>query len=581
MPADATDALRLQDTTPAKRWQEGPSARKRKQARAENEAPAPIDDDKSVDKMADAIPGDEGGVDPSASEVSDDEGSVEVGNDSSAKGVNPLRNPKSQPLAIAKKSNDRLYDNGDNDMEALGSLNHEPHSVGSIFTRRAADEQLAGLDVAARVSNTTKQLLGDSPAAQKLAWATAASKERAYLVVMGANKYFTLIHHLTIMDVELRPRDPIKGQLVSFEAEMREYGAPPRLVVFDGPATDLFQLLRPQLGSQRAADAAHTWGGRSDKHFLGVRAPSDPPADWPALTTRLIPIPMAWAAYFLDRPDFGVAVRRFDTLVDSVSRLEHVQFAPSINSLLLGCYGHLHDKKSAYSLLSLDWDPLPLHPKTKGWMQDRWTRVTGDKAGDSSNASDSLPDSEDERELPPRRSTQAPSPRRKVARVTRARVAPAAARPAAAPTVAASAAPAGFTIADLGPLVTQILHAQAESNLQLHQSFQTNMLANIRATLTALAATGGSKESKLLDSKLRILQACSGHGDLPSFGLSKFYAELDKNGITLDNCGMVLCRLVVTVHGSANQCNVHISPKVIATAKTLNFSHNNDCTFVG
>ena len=147
--------------------------------------------------------------------------------------------------------------------------------------------------------------------------------------------------------------------------------------------------------------------------------------------------------------------------------------------------------------------------------------------------------------------------------------------------MAASAAPAGFTIADLTPLVTQLLQAQAESNLQLHQSFQTNMLANLQAMSMALGATGGGKDKKLLDSKLRILQACSGHGDLPSFKLSKFYAELDRIGIALNNCGMVLRRLVVSISGSAHQCNVHISPKIIATAKTLNFSNNDDRTFLG
>ncbi len=59
----------------------------------------------------------------------------------------------------------------------------------------------------------TRQLLGDYPAAQKLAWAAAAaaSKERAYLVVMGGSKYFTVIHHLTVLTVELRPKDPILG----------------------------------------------------------------------------------------------------------------------------------------------------------------------------------------------------------------------------------------------------------------------------------------------------------------------------------------------------------------------------------
>ncbi len=365
-------------------------------------------------------------------------------------------------------------------------------------------------------------------------------------------------------------------------------------MVFGGPAKDLFRLLRPQLGSQRAADAAYARGGPSDKWFLSVRAPSDPPADRPAVTTHLIPIPMAWAAYFLDKPDFGVAVRQLDTLVESVSCLERVQFAPTIDLLLLGCYRDRQDKKSAYSALSSDWDPLPLHPKTKAWMQDRWTRFTSNEAGNSSDASDGLPDSEDERKIPARRSIRALLPRMKSApdptlatmqgpnpKQARTMVAPTAARPAVAPTATALASPAGFTLVDLGLLVTRILQAQAESNLQLHQSFQTNMLANIRATAMALAATGGSKESKLSNAKLRILQACLGHWDSPTFVLSKFYAELDKDGITADNCGRALRRLCVAVHGSANPCNIHISPKVIAVAKTLNFSANDDRTFVG
>jgi hypothetical protein len=176
-------------------------------------------------------------------------------------------------------------------------------------------------------------------------------------------------------------------------------------------------------------------------------------------------------------------------------------------------------------VLSSGWDPLPLHPRTKAWMQERWTRVTSDETIDSSEASGA----EDKRKMPARQNIRAPSPRYKspgdpiLATMQghsskRAR------------TEAASTVPTAFTLADLGPLVSEILKAQAESNLQLHQRFQTNMLANIRATSTALAATGSGKESKLSDSKLRILQACSGHGNLPSFVLSKFYAELDKIG---------------------------------------------------
>ncbi len=87
----------------------------------------------------------------------------------------------------------------------------DPQSVCSVFAHRAADERMAGLDLAERVWATTRQLLGDIRADQKLAWAAAASKERAYLVVMGGSKYFTLIHHLTILNVEPQGPHPPAG----------------------------------------------------------------------------------------------------------------------------------------------------------------------------------------------------------------------------------------------------------------------------------------------------------------------------------------------------------------------------------
>ncbi len=121
VPTDATDALGRQATTHTKRKREGPSACKRKQAREEIEAPTPVDDDESVDGMVEAVSGEEEGGDPSASEVSEDEGDVEVGNDIGAEGVNPPQSPESPPLlAITRRNDGRLEDNGDDDMEALG-----------------------------------------------------------------------------------------------------------------------------------------------------------------------------------------------------------------------------------------------------------------------------------------------------------------------------------------------------------------------------------------------------------------------------------------------------------------------------
>jgi len=253
---------------------------------------------------------------------------------------------------------------------------------------------------------------------------------------------------------------------------------------------------------------------------------------------------MAWAAYFVDYPPFGVAVRRLNSLMDSVSRLERTQFSPILDSLVLGCYGDREDLTYAYSTLSSEWTLLPLHPKTKAWMQASWARCTSNEEENVSDVLADLANPEDNRKLPARRrSPGTPPAKRSAPPVTgpipsrkQANVAPT--RPAMAPSTSTS--PAGFNLADLGSLVTQILATQADSSLRLHQSFQANMLENIRATLTALGATGGTKKLKLSDAKIRILQACSGHGDAPLFALSKFYAEIDREGITTETCGRVL-----------------------------------------
>ncbi len=88
MPADATDALVLQDAMP-KRCRAGSSSRKRKQARVANEVSATVNKDESVDEVVNAAPDNDGGANPSMPEVSDDEGGVKEDNDSSAKSIPP------------------------------------------------------------------------------------------------------------------------------------------------------------------------------------------------------------------------------------------------------------------------------------------------------------------------------------------------------------------------------------------------------------------------------------------------------------------------------------------------------------
>ena len=121
------------------------------------------------------------------------------------------------------------------------------------------------------------------------------------------------------------------------------------------------------------------------------------------------------------------------------------------------------------------------------------------------------------------------------------------------------------------------MEAQAESSLWLHK----NLLANIHVTGAAVGATGTTRDARLLEAKLRILQACAGQDDGLPFTPSKLYLEVDREGETTDTFSCVLRRLVATVPGSPHKCNVHITAKIVSAAKTLNFSANDDLTFDG
>jgi len=107
------------------------------------------------------------------------------------------------------------------------------------------------------------------------------------------------------------------------------------------------------------------------------------------------------------------------------------------------------------------------------------------------------------------------------------------------------------------------------------------MRENIRLTGTAVVATGASKDTRLTESKLRILRACTGEDDGLPFIPSKFYLEVEREGGNKDTVGRILRRMAVTVPGSAHKCNIHVTPKIIEAVKTLNFSANDDRTFVG
>ena len=101
-------------------------------------------------------------------------------------------------------------------------------------------------------------------------------------------------------------------------------------------------------------------------------------------------------------------------------------------------------------------------------------------------------------------------------------------------------------VGSLGAIMVKIMEAQAESSLRLHK----NLLDNIRITGAAVEATGTTRDGRLSEAKLRILQACAGQDDGLPFTPSKLYIEVDQEGGMTDTLSRVLRQLVVTLPGS-------------------------------
>ncbi len=134
---------------------------------------------------------------------------------------------------------------------------------------------------------------------------------------------------------------------------------------------------------------------------------------------------------------------------------------------------------------------------------------------------------------------------------------------------------------DMGNMMVKVIEVQVKASLTLHESYRANLRENIRLTGTAVVATGASKDARLTESKLRILRACTREDDGLPFVPSKFYVKVEREGGNKDMIGRILRQMVVTVPGSAHKCNIHVTPNIVEVVKTLNFSANNDRTFVG
>jgi hypothetical protein len=241
--------------------------------------------------------------------------------------------------------------------------------------------------------------------------------------------------------------------------------------------------------------------------------------------TRLIPIPLEWAPMFIDGPNFGTAFRWVFDLFNSLDEDDWSDLYPILNMIGMACCA-ADDSDMPPSTLSTQWTRLTYHARTKKWAMEAWARHSEPVEQAHSDQEDHLSSADlapsaQLKDLFGQRQKRHPRELARTATEYDSHF---------VPTPHVQPAKAGTEVGDLGSIMimVKILEAQVEASIRLHQ----NLLENFWVTSVAVGATGTTRDARLSDAKLRILQACAGGGDDGPFVPSKLYLEVNREGGT-------------------------------------------------
>jgi hypothetical protein len=101
-------------------------------------------------------------------------------------------------------------------------------------------------------------------------------------------------------------------------------------------------------------------------------------------------------------------------------------------------------------------------------------------------------------------------------------------------------ATSGVSMEDIGGFLKTLIGAQSEAQVAMMNANITNLMAFHTETAKAMMAKATCKESKLTAAKKRILMACAGHADLPTFLVPAVYRDMDVEGGTTEALGRIL-----------------------------------------
>jgi hypothetical protein len=134
---------------------------------------------------------------------------------------------------------------------------------------------------------------------------------------------------------------------------------------------------------------------------------------------------------------------------------------------------------------------------------------------------------------------------------------------------------------DVVTIIRTMMEAQSAANVTTLVASNANMITFHTATVQALAAKNGDKDSKLTVAEKKILQACCGHAETDTFAAPVVYLDMDVEGGTTDALGQILRRRMKTIVGSLHRSNIYVTPQLVATIKSLSFAANGDKTHAG
>ncbi len=156
-------------------------------------------------------------------------------------------------------------------------------------------------------------------------------------------------------------------------------------------------------------------------------------------------------------------------------------------------------------------------------------------------------------------------------------------RPAPSPVRASAQQQTSAHTVDLASMLAAMVEAQTEGQIAVVVANTANLVTFATAMAQALATSaGGEKVSKLTPAQKSVLQACTGEGDLAAFVLPPVFVAMVTNGGTVDALGLMLRHLLQPDRLNAcHRMQLYITPQLVQTVKTFNFSASGNKSFAG